>query len=94
MNDRNSSSTRRSLPFAAVEYCRCCNRFFPGDYNNLLRMLLMRAKMAAMEVEDGGCDENVEDVCMWFVGRDDDDDDIQCRAGRKGNWKHHGCQIP
>jgi hypothetical protein len=93
MNDRNSSSTRTRPPFAVVEYCRCCNRFFSGDYSNLLTTLLMTAKMAAMEVEDDGYDENVEDVCMWFVGRDADDD-IHCRAGRKGNRKHHGCLIP
>jgi hypothetical protein len=93
MNDRNSNSTTTSLPFAVVEYCRCCNRFFSGDYNNLLRMLLMTTKMAVMEVEDDGYDENVEDVCRWFVGRDADDD-IHCRAERMGNRKHHDRLIP
>jgi len=93
MNDRNSSSTRTSFPFAVVEYCRCGNRFVCGDYNNLLRTLLMTAKMAVMEVKYDGCDENVEGVCMWFVGRDGDDD-IHCRAGRKENRKNHGLLIP
>jgi hypothetical protein len=93
MNDRNSSSTRTSLPFAVVEYCRRCNRFFSGDYSNLLRTSSMKAKMAAMEVADDGCDEYVGDVCMWFVGRDSDDD-IHCRMGRKGIRKHHGRLIP
>jgi len=53
----------------------------------------MTAKMAAMEVEDDGCDVNVEDVCMWFVGRDADDDS-HCKAGKKRNRKHHGRLIP
>lgn len=55
--------------------------------------LLMTAKMAAMEVEDDGCDVNVEDVCTWFVGRDADDDS-HCKAGKKRNRKHHGRLIP
>jgi hypothetical protein len=92
MKDRNSSSTRTILSSVVVEYCRCCNRFFFGDYNSLLWMLLMIVMMAAMEVEDGGCDENVADVCVMFVGRDTDDD-IHCRAGRKGNRKYHGRLI-
>jgi hypothetical protein len=94
MNDRNSSSTRTSLPFAVVGYCRRYNIFFSGDYSNLLRMSSMKVKMAVMEVEDDGCDENVGGVCMWFVGRDSDGDDIHCRAGRKGIRKHHGRLIP
>jgi hypothetical protein len=43
-------------------------------------MLLMIAKMAAME-EDDGCDGNVEVVCMWLVGRNADGDS-HCTAGR------------
>lgn len=53
----------------------------------------MRAKMEVMEVEDDGCDGNVEGVCMWFVDRDADDD-IRCKAGKKGNRKYHGLLIP
>jgi hypothetical protein len=93
MGDTNSSSTTTSFSFDVVEYCRCCNRFFCGGYNSLWMMLLMTAKMAVMEVDDDGCDENVEFVCMWFVGRDADDD-IHCKEGKKGNRKHLGRQIP
>jgi hypothetical protein len=92
MKDRNSSSTRMILSSAVVEYCLCCNRFFFGDYNILLLMLLMIVMMAAMEAEDGGCDENAADVCEMFVGRDTDDD-IHCKAGKKGNRKYHGRLI-
>ena len=54
----------------------------------------MRGKMVGMGEEDGdGCDESVEVVCMWFVGRNADGD-IHCRAGRRGNRKHHGRLIP
>jgi hypothetical protein len=49
--------------------------------------------MVVMEVDDDGCDENVEFVCMWFVGRDADGD-IHCKAVLKGSRKHLGCQIP
>jgi len=93
MKYTNSSSTRTILPFAVVGYCRCCSRFFFGDYNNLLRMLMMTTKKAEMEVQDDGCDGYVEGVCMWFVGRDAGDD-IHCREGKKGNRKHHGRLIP
>lgn len=54
---------------------------------------MMTTKTAETEVQDDGCDGNVEGVCMWFVGRGADDD-IHCREGRKGNRKHHGRLIP
>jgi len=53
----------------------------------------MTVKTAEMVVEDDGCGGNVGGVCMWIVGRDADDD-IHCRAGRKGNRKYHGFPIP
>jgi hypothetical protein len=92
MNDTNSSSTRTSLSFG-VEYCHCCNRFFYVDYNNLLMTLLMTAKMAAMEVDDDGCDVNVVVVCMLFVGRDVDGDN-HCREGMRANQKYLDRLIP
>jgi hypothetical protein len=87
-NDRNNSSTRKILFFAVVDYCRCCNRTFSGNNNNLLWMYLMTVMMAAKEVGGDDCGENVGDVCMCFVDRDADDG-IHCKAGRKGNRKYH-----
>jgi hypothetical protein len=53
----------------------------------------MTEKMAAMEVDGGGCDVNVVVVCTLFVGRDVDGD-IHRRAGMKGNRTHLGRLIP